>query len=81
MNVLDRRNNKTVGVVMLNLLLFLKKNVVESDISPLLDVTGVFPVAKPHTNCNKPDYTSKIGEIEIEMYCVFERPKKIKKVE
>ena len=42
-DVLDRRNNKIIGVVVLNLLLFLKRNPSENDTQLLEDVAGVFP--------------------------------------
>ncbi len=46
-DILDKRNDKAVGSVIVNMLLFLKRSVNDSDTSPFEEFNGVFPIIKP----------------------------------
>ncbi|KAL4429483.1 hypothetical protein ABPG74_001328 [Tetrahymena malaccensis] len=69
-DILDKRNDKVVGNVFINMLLFLKNNPKAVN-TPIEDIKGLFPIFKVQTNCNKPNMTEKIGEIELEMNVRF----------
>lgn len=46
-DVLDMRNDKVIGNVIVNTLLFIKKEVFENDTHPFEDLNTVFPIIKP----------------------------------
>ena len=83
-DILDKRNDKLIGVVVINLLSILNKQVKDKDQSPFDSFTSVFPIMKQQIHPdvkpqerqargNKPivNYSEQIGEIEISMSCEF----------
>jgi len=46
-DLLDKRNDKIIGSVIVNTLLFLKAFVDEDDNTPFEDLNGIFPITKP----------------------------------
>lgn len=53
LDVLDKRNDKIIGHVIINMLLFLKTNPKALN-SPIEDIKGLFPIYKAQTSCSKP---------------------------
>lgn len=54
-DLLDKRNDKTVGSAVVNTLLFLKAFVDDDDNTPFEDCNGVFPITKPQLSSTRPD--------------------------
>ncbi len=77
-DILDKRNDKVVGLIVINLLSILKKNVKEGDTAPFDTFTTTFPIMKPQLypdvrGAGKPmiNYSEQIGEIELTLKSEF----------
>jgi len=49
-DILDKRNDKVVGVVIINMLLFLKSNPKAGN-NPIEDIKGLFPILQAQKYC------------------------------
>ena len=54
-DILDKRNDKVIGSAIVNMLLFLKRNITEHDQSPFEELNAIFPIVKPQNLVTRPD--------------------------